>query len=290
MPYRAALPPLPRLHLAARTTRGPMREHNEDNYAVVDLGDAVDVHQGLGSFASVRSIGAGIALAVLDGMGGHSSGDWASTLGIETLCASLNEALPDGAAACTARLAAIVSAMSRAIWDEAARTNARKGGGATTTVALVVDATLHVAQVGDTRGYVLRDGRLVQITRDDSLVNDARLAGLTPEQVAEHELLYQGVITSALGMRDVITPRTEAIPLCDGDVLLLASDGLYRAVDHAVITETLCTISDPGEAALALETLAERASSKDNITVLVARVEGLGAPGPGDFLSTRNVP
>lgn len=288
MPYRAALPALPRLHLAARTTRGPRREHNEDNYVIVDL--VGDTHEGLGSFVGVRSIGAGIALAVLDGMGGHSSGDWACTLAIRTLCAALADGLPEGADARTAWLGQIVTAMSRAIRDECERTPRHRGGGATATVALVVDATLHLAHVGNTRCYLLRDGRLVPITRDDSLLNDARLAGLSPEQIADYEAHYRGIITSALGMKDVVTPRTEAIPLCDGDVLLLASDGLYEALDHAVIAETLCSLADPGEAVLALETLAERALSTDNITGLVARVEGLRAPEPGDRLETRNLP
>lgn len=282
------MPALPRLHLAGRTTCGPVRERNEDDYAIVEL--AGDTHQGPSSFVGVRSIGAGIALAVLDGMGGHSSGEWASTLAIQTLGAALADGLPDGAEARTARFGEIVAAMSRAIWDDSERNLRHRGGGAAGTAALVVDATLHLAHVGDTRGYLLRDGRLVQVTRDDSLINDAAAHGVTPEQLAEFAANFPTVITRALGMKDVIAPRTEAISLCDGDVLLLASDGLYRALDHAVITATLASLADPGEAALALETLAERALSNDNITVLVARVEGLRAPGPGDALSTRNVP
>ena len=71
---------------------------------------------------------------------------------------------------------------------------------------------------------------------------------------------------------------------------MFASNGLYMAVNEAVIAETLRALGDPGEAALALESLAERASSSDNITVLVACVEGLSAPGPGDGLTTRNLP
>jgi PPM family protein phosphatase len=288
MPYRAALPALPRLHLAARTTRGPMRQHNEDNYAIVELTGAA--HHGLGSFAGARSIDTGIVLAVLDGMGGHSSGDGACRLALDGLGAALRDGPPVGVDERTAWLGEAVAAMSRAIWDEAVAKPHTRGMGATATVALVADGTLHLGHVGDTRCYLFREGRLVQMTRDDTLSNDARSSGLTPEELAQCEAQFANILTRALGVKDVVKPRTEAVPLRDGDVLLLASDGLYRAVDYAVIAETLRTLGDAGEAAMALESLAERALSSDNITVLVARVEGLRAPGPGDELSSRNLP
>ncbi len=275
MLHRAASPTLPRLHLAARTKRGPTHRDNEDNYAIVDL--AGETLEGLDSFAGVRSIGAGILLAVFDAMGGQGAGAWAAKIAVRGLCAALGDGPPAGVDARTTWLGEVLAATARAIWDEGTRLCRpdRSGMGAVATLALVVEGTLHLAHVGDTRCYLLREGRLVQLTRDDTLGNDPGLAGLPAEELAQIKAQYRNVITNALGMKAVVTPRTEAIPLRAGDVLLLASDGLHGAIEDAVIAETLRALGDAGEAALALESLAERAASDDDVTVLVARVEGL---------------
>lgn len=263
---------------------GPLRYRNEDTCLIVDL--ATGAAHGPEPVAAELSSSAGFALAVLDGMGGHGAGVEAARLGAEALRAALGAAaLPAGDAACEERLAAAMSAASSAIFDAGTTHMGLSGMAATATVALLRGDRLHLAHVGDTRAYVLRAGRLVQVTCDDSLVNEARAAGYSEDEI---EGLPANVVTRALGLKSSVQAASATITSCAGDVLLLCSDGLTTAVADPVIERTLATLDAPEEACLALLRLALRATSRDNITIVVARpdVEGLRAPTRDDALST----
>lgn len=283
MPYRRPHPLPTRVAVAARSDMGPMRRCNEDACLVFDLtGGAAD--GAAQPIAATLESAAGVALAVIDGMGGVAAGVEASRVAAETIRAGLG-ALPANDADCEARLVAALSAASGAILAAAERELHLRGMGAVATLAVLRGDRAHLAHVGDTRAYVLRAGRLAQVTCDDSLLNEARAAGYAEDDLVE---LPRNVVVRALGMMPAVDAASATIPLCAGDVLLLCSDGLTSVVDDAAISFVLSSYAEPDEACRALLRMAWRNESPDNITVVVARpeTEGLRAPTRADRLVT----
>jgi serine/threonine protein phosphatase PrpC len=252
---------VPRLRFAARSDVGPVRERNEDRVAVFTPDG---LHAGADAFAGTLPADPGAALVVLDGMGGSRSGAMASRMAIEFLAGRLACAWPADPA-------------ERAAWfDEAIRRTSDAvnadgtlyaGQGACVAVAVVVGDDVHLLNVGDCRVYHLRGDRLELRTRDDSLINEARDQGM-PEADLEK---YQRVIVAALGM-GAPDPHVQQLRIEPGDVLLLTSDGLHWPLDHAELAAGLHG-RDPAAACETLVDLAIRASSDDNISALVARLE-----------------
>jgi protein phosphatase len=152
---------------------------------------------------------------------------------------------------------------------------------------------LHLAGAGLCRAYILRGGRLAQVTRDDSLRNDylAHIAagGHTDIDLSE---IPPNIITKALGLKETVDLRPSTFELCAGDVVLLCSDGLHGPVDEPSIARVLLDLTEPAEAALALVNLANARGGADNVAVVVARPEtdGMRRPGPEDALESRNIP
>lgn len=143
---------------------------------------------------------------------------------------------------------------------------------ATAVVALAVGDALHVVHAGDVRAYLMSDGELVQVTQDDSLINTYRaLAPDTPEE--ELARLPKNVITEALGLDHERRDRVATFPLREGATVLIASDGLHEVVGQAEIERALVEATHPVEACSRLAQMAEAANSRDNVSVLVARVE-----------------
>lgn len=260
-----------------------MRRCNEDACFVFDLagGAGAGAEQPI---AAVLESTAGVALAVVDGMGGIAAGIEASRIGVEAMTAALG-GLPVSDAECEARLLAALSAASGAIFTAAESEPQWKGMGATATLAVLRGDRLHLAHAGDTRAYVLRAGRLTQVTCDDSLLNEARAAGYSEDEISG---LPRNVVVRALGMKATVDAHAATIPLCEGDVLLLCSDGLTSVVDDSAISFVLASYPEPDDACRALLRMAWRNESPDNITVVVARpeVEGLRAPAREDRLAT----
>jgi protein phosphatase len=282
MSYRSAWPLHTRVAVAARADIGRMRMHMEDSFLVADLAEGAALPPPV--FSGVIESGAGVALAALDAMGASREGMLAALVSGEALRASLSAApLPDGDDDRERRLGEAMSAANRAIADAIAQDPHQLGMGCAATLAVIAGDRLHLAQVGDSRAYVLRAGHLVQVTRDDSLVCDAIVAGCSRAQV---EALPEQVITKALGSKEVVEARTATVPLRAGDVILVCSDGLTNEIDDRAIERTLARITDLDEACLALIHQALRAGGNDNLTVILARPEGdfLRAPGPGDAL------
>jgi protein phosphatase len=281
--YRRPHPLPTRVTVAARSDIGPMRHCNEDACLVIDLsgGARSEAEQPV---AATMESAAGVALAVIDGMGGLASGIEATRTGAEALRAGL-DGLPLGDRDCEACLLAAFSAASAAIFAGGERDRQLFGLGATATLAVLRGDRVHLAHVGDTRAYVLRAGRLVQVTCDDSLLNEARAAGHSEEAISE---LPRNVVVRALGLKSTVDAASSTILLCEGDVLLLCSDGLTSVVDDDTIERALVRYADPDEACRALLRMAWRNESPDNITIVVARpeTEGLRTPTRADRLVT----
>jgi protein phosphatase len=204
---------------------------------------------------------------VADGMGGAQAGEVASRLAIESFQHGLDDTTDaEGSLAAYAR-AANVSIHERS------QTNAEHAGMGTTLTAVYVGAEeVAIAHVGDSRAYCLRDGELLRLTDDHSLVDELiRQGKLTPEEAVEHP--QRSVITRALGPEPEVEIDTRSYRARDGDVYLLCSDGLTTMVPDALLAEILLAhgrLRDAGEALIAA---ANEAGGRDNITVVLLRVE-----------------
>ena len=272
--------------LFGRTDVGQIREHNEDNFLVADLTKKTRT---LLEADRTYAVGPhGTILGVCDGMGGAAAGEVASQLAVDIIVERMSEAGPPvNRDEFAHRLVSAVEAAGLRIFTEAKVDRARRGMGTTATIAGLIDEYLFLAQVGDSRGYILRGDRLVQVTRDQSLVNQLIEAGQLTEAEAE-TFEHNNIILQALGTADTVQVDLTYAVLRPGDTLLLCSDGLSGMVRFDEIREVLLTVPEPLEACKVLTDKANQAGGHDNITVIVARFDGPGlapiAPGDEDLV------
>ncbi len=208
---------------------------------------------------------------VADGMGGAQAGEVASRIAIE----SFQEGLQDAAAPETAL--AELTQRANAHIHELSHSNAEQAGmGTTLTAVYVGEREISIAHVGDSRAYRLRDGVLERLTEDHSLVDELLRQGrLTPEEALEHP--QRSVITRALGPEGVVEVDTRSYSARDGDVYLLCSDGLTTMLAEDRLVELLLAHASLREAGEALIVAANEAGGRDNITVVLLRLEELDA-------------
>ena len=151
--------------------------------------------------------------------------------------------------------------------------------GTTMTAAGIVDGNLVVAQVGDSRAYLLREGVLTQVTHDQSLVNQLiELGEITVEEARHFE--YQNVILQALGVQTDVDVQLSTVPLRRGDRLIVCSDGLSGVVEDEELAVILGTADDMDKACQLLIERARSGGGPDNITVVAARFDGESLPPP----------
>jgi protein phosphatase len=266
-----------RIKLFARTDVGQIREHNEDNFLVADL---TRKSRGLQEQNRSTTVGLqGALFAVCDGMGGAAAGEIASQLAVdivyERMVDGLKEGQPIARDELARRLVRAIEAAGLRIFQEAKLDRTRRGMGTTVTAAALVDDHLFFAQVGDSRGYVLRQGQLVQLTRDQSLVNQLIEAGQLTEEEAE-TFEHNNIILQALGTADTVQVDLTYCELRRGDELLLCSDGLSGMVRFDDVREALRSTPEPIDACKLLTEKANQAGGHDNITVIVAQFDGEG--------------
>lgn len=206
--------------------------------------------------------------AVADGMGGHQGGEVASAMAVEILADRAGEpSLED--------LKEAARAANRAIFEKAGTDADLLHMGTTLCAVRVVPGPegdeIAWVNVGDSRIYLLRDDRLIQLSRDHSLVEElVRDGQLTPEEAAVHP--RRNIVTRALGIDvDVEVDGATVLPYT-GDRFLLASDGLFGEISNDQITSVLRRLADPTEAAEELVRLANESGGRDNITVVVVEV------------------
>ena len=225
---------------------------------------------------------------VADGMGGAQAGEVASRIAIEAFQDGL-----DDAGSPEERLAERARAANRQIYDRSRTETGREGMGTTLTAAYVDDGQLAIAHVGDSRAYLFREGELTRLTQDHSLVDElVRRGKLTEEQAAEHP--QRSIITRALGPEPDVEIDTFTYPVKAGDVLLLCSDGLTSMISEQDVARVLGSTHDLDEAARALIQEANDAGGRDNITVVLFRLEEVGAESAetvaGDQTTTLELP
>lgn len=215
---------------------------------------------------------------VADGMGGAQAGEVASALAVE----EFRQPLPD-AGTPEQRLAERVQSANRRIYDTAQTDHEHAGMGTTLTAAYLEDADLAVAHVGDSRAYIFRDGALTRLTQDHSLVEElVRRGKLTEEQAAEHP--QRSIITRALGIEQAVEVDTWTYPVRAGDVVLMCSDGLTSMIGEDQITTVLAAEPDLDRAGERLIAEANAAGGRDNITVVLFRLEETDPRSPHDVI------
>jgi protein phosphatase len=206
-------------------------------------------------------------------MGGHAAGEVASKLCLQTFASHLLTAIQDWLNFSEpnwqeALKAAFVEA-NRQVFAEAQAM--RNNMGTTLTAAVLCGNKVVFANVGDSRGYLLQSGKLTQITKDHSLVQQYVDAGLlTPEQARWHP--QRNIITQAIGIEPTVQVDTFEVTLQRGDLVLLCSDGLVDMIDDSEIERVLLSEPNLPSAVQTLIRLANEAGGDDNITVIVAKV------------------
>src|SRR5690606_26115408 len=210
-----------------------------------------------------------------DGMGGAAAGEVASKLAVDLIFSSLSKAnvhTPDDLAY---GLVQAVEAAGKNIYQEARSDRSRRGMGTTSTIAALMNERLFLGQVGDSRAYILRGERLVQVTRDQSLVNQLIEAGQLTEEEAEN-FEHSNIILQALGTAEAVQVDLTYVKLCKGDILMMCSDGLSGMIRDNDMRDTLVHVDDVEEACRVLIDDANQAGGHDNITVIAVTFDGEG--------------
>jgi PPM family protein phosphatase len=243
---------------SVRTDVGRHREHNEDDYGV---GEGTDVAQ------------RGHLFVVCDGMGGHEAGEVASRIAVESILSGYYADESDDRAAA---LSIAFDYANTSIFNEGSLSGISMG---TTGVAAVIhhDECI-IANVGDSRAYLIRKGAIRQISRDHSLVNEQIAAGMITSADAER-MLYKHVITRALGHQPDVVIDTFRFAVLPGDVVLLTSDGLINHLNDDDIL-TVCARHSLVDCVDRLVDMANERGGNDNITVLMTRIDAVDGTSP----------
>ena len=233
------------------TDTGKKRRRNEDEYVVAPP-----------------------LFAIADGMGGAQAGELASSLAAGAV---RDDESVSGSG--ERRVAELIQEANRRVYQRSSQDASASGMGTTMTVALVEDGAVVFGHVGDSRAYLIRDGRLEQVTEDHSLVAELVRSGkLSPEEAETHP--QRSVITRALGTDPDVDVDTFSIPTQAGDLFMLCSDGLTSMVeDEAILEAAEKHRADLQAAVKALIRAANKGGGEDNITVVLFEIgDGAGEP------------
>ena len=250
------------VEVAGKSDVGCVRANNEDNFGY-------DLRYGI--------------FVVCDGMGGQAAGEVASKLGVDILLSyfrgeavpgrddamgeSVNGLSPQGNA-----LASAIRLANRTIHDTGKDQEAKAGMGSTVVAALVKGNSLSIANVGDSRIYLIREGTIQQLTQDHSLVMEqVRRGAMTREQAEQSQM--QNIILRALGSEQTVVPDIDDLVALDGDILLMSSDGLTKYVHDDEILKIVSSSASLEQACNALIQTARDRGGDDNITCLLLRMQ-----------------
>jgi PPM family protein phosphatase len=287
-----------------RTDLGLVREENQDSLLVADLRSGETAARSPASIPAAATVAAtasttgpfdfglgaeGAVLLVADGMGGRAGGARASSLTVSTVHEVMtgSERSGGGHGPFAGLLRRALTEANSAVYEAGSRGDEYDGMGTTATLAGLMDGFVFVAQVGDSRAYLVRQGRILRLTRDQSLVQDLIDSGIMSED-DEHNV-RDNMLLQALGVGASVRPEMTYHELRRGDVVLLCSDGLSGVVRDEEIRRAVEEAGDHVTLCDRLVQLANERGGGDNITVLAARVEGAGVevPREGDEMSPR---
>jgi protein phosphatase len=249
-----------KIEVAGETNVGMKRNHNEDNFSIIE-------ESGL--------------YIVADGMGGHASGEVASKMAVDAMqeffVATANDPertwpykMDRSKGYEENRLITGIKLANLRIYESSQRDSRQRGMGTTIVTIFAVEDGVYIAHVGDSRVYRMRDGKIEQLTEDHSLLNDyIKMKRLTPEEIANFP--HKNVIVRALGMKDTVKVDTRFEQPKANDTYLLCSDGLSGPVSDPDILDIMANASDLKGAATTLIERANANGGPDNITVVLAR-------------------
>lgn len=243
-----------KLIVGARSDVGKVRQGNEDSYLAREP-----------------------LFVVADGMGGHAAGDVASATAVDVITDRASSATLED----PQTLSSLVRAANKAIWEKARADPSLQGMGTTCTLVMIEDGRAHVAHVGDSRAYLLRDGDLKQVTEDHTLVGRMVKEGRLREEEAAHHP-QRNIITRVLGVDADVQVDLAPLELLPGDRVLINSDGLTSMIDPDRVRQVLVEEHDAQVAADRLVDIANEAGGEDNITVVVIDVADEVAEGEPD--------
>ncbi|HXE58124.1 MAG TPA: protein phosphatase 2C domain-containing protein [Gemmatimonadales bacterium] len=270
-----------RVSVFGKTDLGVTRDHNEDTFLVADL---TTRNASLGPEVRDHVVGRrGSLFMVADGMGGAAAGEVASAMAADLIYEHLVNVWgsdPEVSAHRFAfRMREAVELANHRIYGYAAQHPELRGMGSTVTAAGVFGTDLYLAQIGDSRAYLVRNGQAIQLTKDQSLMQRLVDAGeLTEEEAEQSE--RRNIILQALGPDPRVKVDLTYQPLRRGDVLIICSDGLSGQVKRDELARLVAETPDPDALCSRLIDLANQRGGPDNITAVVARFDGEGLPEP----------
>ena len=257
-----------------RTDVGRVRTSNEDSYLVAALGRDAIVMKGTTTTITVPHTPA--LLVVADGVGGAASGEIASLMATDTMFIELRRKYetdwPHSSAGVDAALRNAITAANHVIFTYSCGNPQHRGMATTATLALVHESVISIAQVGDSRAYLVRAGVARQITKDQSLIQRLIDAGeMTESEAAQSD--RRNIILQALGSEPTVAPDVYRERAEAGDVLLLCSDGLSNLVKPTELARIALADDNMENVCERLVAVANDRGGHDNITVVAARFQ-----------------
>ncbi len=236
---------------AGLTDVGIIRSGNEDNYLIVP-----DYH----------------LFVVADGMGGHAAGEVASEMAVRIIAREVGDCGKASDTEAADRMRHAIHSANGAIFQRTLKEHDKRGMGTTATAMVAIRDRYLIGQVGDSRAYVLREDAFLQLTKDHSYVQEQVDAGyLSPEEARTHP--YSNVITRCVGANGEVAPDLYMGVLQDGDLFLLASDGLTGMIEDHDIHRIMGSGKQPQDLVGELIAEANRRGGLDNITAIIVRVD-----------------
>ncbi|MCR4658637.1 MAG: Stp1/IreP family PP2C-type Ser/Thr phosphatase [Lachnospiraceae bacterium] len=233
-------------------------------YAKTDIGRRRDMNQDSYFFCEMPLGNLPNLFVVADGMGGHSAGDYASLCTVRTI---EHEAMMSEDTEPVRIMKGAIEAANAEVHKKALEDESYSGMGTTVVAGCVIDDILYVANVGDSRLYIIND-EIMQITKDHSLVEEMVRSGeLSKDEARSHP--DRNIITRAVGVLDDIDIDFFEVDLREGDILLLCSDGLTNMVEEEEILKIVSESEDLKGCADRLIKMANHNGGKDNVTVIL---------------------
>lgn len=236
--------------LVYKTDIGKIRENNEDYFFV-------DKQMGL--------------FIIADGMGGHQGGEVASKIGVEAITSCIKGAMKSNNDNVAHIIYQAIKEANKMIYTRALSDPNLNGMGTTIVLALKHMNTFHIAHVGDSRAYLLREGKLSQLTQDHSLITELLKTGeITEDEVHKHHLRH--VLSKVLGVKEMVEPDNMTMILKKRDYFLLCSDGLTNMLKDAEIKNIILNESNLQKNCEGLIFAANEKGGKDNITAILMQI------------------
>ena len=254
-----------------------------------DVGCQREINEDFGRyfryFDSPHNVKKGSLLLVADGVGGNSAGEVASRTAVEVI----SRVYYDHAGDSQASLVEGFRAANDQIYQAAAENRDLKGMGTTCTALVINEGRAFAAHVGDSRLYLVRNGEIYLMTEDQSVVREMVKFGIISREEARHHPNKNIIITALGGSAEIETSRWDApLPIHEGDIFVVCSDGLYDLVEDKEIKEAVVT-GTPQSACASLISLAKERGGHDNITVGILSVVSPRAVEAGQSQPTREV-